>query len=160
MYKLKEKSDRTTKAAREAEEHEKSLAAHFLRTEPLGYDRYRNAYWRFEGDTKLYVQVFASRGPTNHCLDIDPRYLSLYTSRPSGVSSTWRIYASMWELWALVDALDDRGIREQDLKTKLKACFGLSGNTEGFLTTGNQFIGRKVRRTFQRVSRLLNVYIF
>jgi hypothetical protein len=58
----------------------------------------------------------------------------------------------MWEIWALMDALDERGIRERGLKAKLKGHFGLSDNSEGYRTSGNEFIGRKVRRKFGKVS--------
>lgn len=78
----------------------------------------------------------------------------LYASKPSNVHHTWRIYGSMMEIWMLVESLDERGIREKDLKSKLRAKFGMNkgGGGETYQTSGSEYIGRKIRRTFGRVS--------
>ena len=57
----------------------------------------------------------------------------------------------------LIEALDERGIREKELKSKLRARFGFNKNNIGetYQTTGSEFIGRKIRRTFGKVLVLL-----
>ena len=79
----------------------------------------------------------------------------LYASKPSNIQHTWRIYGSMLEIWMLVEALDERGVREKDLKSKLRAQFGMNkggGSGESYSSSGSEYIGRKIRRTFGRVS--------
>jgi len=76
----------------------------------------------------------------------------LYATKPSNVQHTWRIYGSMLEIWMLVEALDERGVREKDLKSKLRAKFGMNkgGASETYQSSGSEYIGRKIRRTFGR----------
>ena len=35
----------------------------------------------------------------------------LYMKKPSKVQNVWRIYGSMLEIWMLLEALDERGVR-------------------------------------------------
>lgn len=151
--------DKIAKESRAAEEHEKALAEYFLRTEPLGHDRYRNAYWCFEGDTKVFVQLHAE----SHCwqeweVEVSNNAKKEYdtlTGKPPGSSSPlWRIYSSMWEIWQLVESLDERGVREKALKSKLKARFRFSETSGGYDRTGSDYIGRKVQRKFGKVIEL------
>ena len=144
--------EKAGKAARELEEHERALMAYFVRTEPLGLDRFYNAYWCFEGDTKIFVQSFSRDEQSDpDTIRADDVCASVGRHPPSAVRSSWRIYASMWEIWALIDALDDRGLREKALKSKLRAKFGFADNSNGYKTCGNEYIGKKVRRKFGKV---------
>ncbi|CAE7720542.1 unnamed protein product, partial [Symbiodinium microadriaticum] len=77
-------------------------------------------------------------------------FAPVYRDPPSATRSSWRIYASMWEIWALIDALDDRGLREKALKSKLRAKFGFADNSNGYRTSGNEYIGKKVKRKFRK----------
>jgi hypothetical protein len=82
----------------------------------------------------------------------------LYASKPSRAQHTWRIYGSMLEIWMLVEALDERGVREKHLKSQLRAQFGMNkggggGGGEVYSSSGSEYIGRKIRRTFGKVRR-------
>lgn len=39
-----------------ASQHERALQEYFVRTVPIGSDRYNNSYWSFTGDNRLFVQ--------------------------------------------------------------------------------------------------------
>lgn len=78
---------------------------------------------------------------------------SLATSRllkvkPSLFCSQWSVYASNSEMWHLCDALDERGERERELKTSLKARFEISEPLQAYQDSGHPYIGRQVLRTF------------
>jgi len=153
VYKLRASMEQASKDARAAAEHEKALVEYFVRTEPIGYDRYNRAYWCFDGDTRVFVQTMLGPDslPSNEKKEDDDPYLSLMRKKPSLKKCSWRMYGSMSEIWALIDALDERGIRERALKSKLRAQFGLSENSaQGvtYKTSGSEFIGKKVQRTF------------
>lgn len=83
-------------------------------------------------------------------------YLFRYTD-------SWGIYSSAAELWQLWDCLDDRGERESALKAALKARFDIQEPAQIYLTSGSEFIGRKVKRVFgKRVSvykLLIPIYV-
>ena len=87
--------------------------------------------------------------------------VQLYEAKPSNTQHIWRIYGSMLEIWMLMEALDERGVRERDLKSKLRAQFGMNKNNgrETYLSTGSEYIGRKIRRTFGKVS-LTSLWIY
>ena len=55
---------------KEAEQAKKLEKALFVRTEPIGQDRYFRQYWCFEGDDRLFIQ--SERGETDaimHAVD-------------------------------------------------------------------------------------------
>jgi hypothetical protein len=134
-------------------EHEKDLAALFVRTEPLGYDRNNVAYYSFEGDRRLWVQILEP-GIEFREAEAHPGISSLLRIRPSTRKFSWKIYTTMPEIWRVIGALDERGVREKELKGKLCATFGLSGKSADgatYQTTGSDYIGGKVRRTFGKV---------
>lgn len=99
---------------------------------------------------------------TSHCTLLSPpgtvsrNNAQLYSSKPSDSQHMWRIYGSMLEIWMLVEALDERGIREKELKSKLRARFGMNkgGSGESYQCSGSEYIGRKIRRMFGKVSNI------
>jgi hypothetical protein len=71
--------------------------------------------------------------------------------RPSTRQFSWKVHLSMPDIWRVIEALDERGVRESELKAKLVALFGLSGKSAdgaAYQTHGSEFIGKKVRRSF------------
>jgi hypothetical protein len=45
------------KEDKQASQHERALQEYFVRTTPIGFDRFRNSYWSFTGDDRLFVQL-------------------------------------------------------------------------------------------------------
>jgi hypothetical protein len=72
----------------------------------------------------------------------------LLKAKPSLFCSQWSVYASNSEMYQLCDALDERGERERELKTSLKARFEISEPLQAYQDSGHPYIGRKVVRTF------------
>lgn len=82
---------------------------------------------------------------------IDSSPLLREANRPSKREYTWSVFRSLSDLWQLVEALDERGLRERSLKNSIKARFDLTGEapTPGvYLTDGSPYLGMKVKRTF------------
>jgi hypothetical protein len=80
-----------------------------------------------------------------------PAIATLLHVRPSTRKFSWRVHPTMPDIWRVIEALDERGVRERELKAKLVALFGLSGKSADgapYQTRGSDFIGRKVRRSF------------
>ena len=87
-------------------------------------------------------------------LSVDQPLCRLIGSRPSARVSRWSVYSSN-ELWALCEALDDRGERERELKAAIRSHFDISEPPVVFLKEGNEYIGKVVLRTFgKKVSSL------
>ena len=80
-------------------------------------------------------------------LSIDQPLCRLIGSRPSARVSRWSVYSAN-ELWALCEALDDRGERERELKAAIRSHFDISEPPVVFLKEGNEYIGKVVLRTF------------
>ena len=82
----------------------------------------------------------------------------LIKSKPYAKTSRWFIYASESELYKLCECLDERGERERALKTALKARFDIKEPTQEYLTTGHDYIGRRVVRDFGKNKVLVYYY--
>lgn len=72
----------------------------------------------------------------------------LKITKPAAQHSRWSVYSSRFAIYKLYDALDTRGEREKKLKSKLKSIFDLNEPPLDFLTTGNELIGRRIRRVY------------
>jgi Williams-Beuren syndrome DDT (WSD), D-TOX E motif len=162
------------KEAEITREHNIALAESFVRTEPLGVDRYFRRYWSFDGDEKLWVEerirVGCEGGVTSaappaaqgksakdqlaeQVRSQDGSICQLENTRPSLWVSKWSLYASVREQWALREALDDRGVREKALKQALVDRFDIEEPPKRpeYLMTGHEFLGRHVLRWFPKV---------
>lgn len=145
-----------------ASKHEKALDDYFVRTEPLGSDRYHRTYWKFMADdNRLFVEckeedeAMKAFGPCppppSSSKALDQIVLNrLFESRPNRYKYRWLVYSTSSELWKLCEALDDRGEREKELKAAIKARFEIEPPAVVYQTSGSEFIGRKVQRTFGR----------
>ena len=164
---------KTAESRKRVIEAQKDLVAKrnrcFIRTEPIGRDRFRNCYWHFDNDTAGRVWTEAdfllksgsTSDPNNSArfvnllknpedvmigaeekeedlLDLegsnDDKFLRFIRQEyhPSGFSATlakrhWGCHASEKALKSLMKDLDGRGIREQELKSKLKETIEESG---------------------------------
>jgi hypothetical protein len=155
------------KDERELFKHEKLLEEFFVRTQPVGVDRFGNHFWRFNvDDHRVFVQL-KSRGlpgstineKTNVLLSAAPPsegsqaeivLNKLFVSRPGDLHYQWRIYSSHTELWRIVSALHEGIDTEKELKRKLIAAYDLSEPAVEYVSEGHEWIGRKVARTFGR----------
>ena len=150
-----------------ASKHEKALEEFFVRTEPLGTDRYGRIYWRFMADeNRLFVETREEDPETRDFGPSPPAVLSseattdqvvlnrLFQSRPNRYKYKWTVYSTPSELWKLCEALDDRGEREKELKAAIKARYEIEAPAVVYQTSGSEFLGRKVKRTFGRKVRL------
>ena len=64
------------------------------------------------------------------------------------------IFASETEVWRLIEALDERGQREKALKTQLKARYPhIKEPQYAYLTEGSEFLGKFVKRNFNKRDR-------
>lgn len=152
---------------KEAFQHEKLLDEFFVRTTPVGVDRFGNHFWRFAvDDHRLFVQLQGRLPPSAESDDKRSLLLSaappsdgahaegvlsrLYASRPGQVAFRWRIYSSQTELWRIVSSLHEGIESEKDLKRKLIAAFDLVEPAVEYVTEGHEWIGRQVTRTFGR----------
>lgn len=156
-YKLLNDLETKAEEDRVANQHERALQEYFVRTSPIGTDRFHNQYWSFVGDERLFVQVreeipAAERTgliPPSHSNSMEGDVLNhLYQSRPNRYRYKWSIYSSMSEYWHLWDALDDRGEREAELKAVIKARFEVEEPPTVYIQVGSEYIGRKVKRSF------------
>ena len=177
VYRLRATMDQTTKEQKTLAEHEKDLATLFVRTEAIGYDRNNCAYYCFASDNRLWVQTVTSgvgleeENETTATTTITTTTApatsisTLLNIRPSTRSLTWCLYPTMPDIWRVIEALDERGIREKELKEKLIARFGLSGKSADgatYQTSGSAYIGSKVRRAFGKVDfsfKFFNLFI-
>lgn len=155
VYEVQYQQDAENKEAAQVQKLEKALAELYVRTEPIGQDRYFRSYWCFEGDDRLFVQ--SERGMTaliksavDNGSDVQkvlddkkkkdsqqPNAISVSgvgdsallktSNHPSRHDYEWSVFRSEAELWQLVDALDERGYRERALKNSIKARFDLQG---------------------------------
>jgi hypothetical protein len=157
---MKASLEQSTREAVAQAEHEKALAEYFIRTEPIGFDRDFNAYWCFENNPRLWVQSFNRSEPTSVCGE------SYLNSKPSLVSCTWAAYENIADVWLLVDALDERGVREKALKSALRIQFSVNTKSIDGVTykvTGSEYLGKSVKRTFRKVTPLFllaHIYIY
>lgn len=147
VYKLQHELEMADREYKQMRQHEKAMAEYFVRTQPLGQDRNGDYYWRFDGDDRMFVehrQRNAPEGTSVKGLDT--------ASFPTNYTSTWSIYGNITELAMLVDALDDRGVRELALKQAIRSNFDMRA-AEGikYETQGSEYIGRKVKRNFGKV---------
>jgi hypothetical protein len=140
---------------KQAVKYEKAMEDYFVRCLPLGQDRNKNLYWRFNAEEKrLFVQIRELKGelkgpvPPSSGKDSDSVLGRLFQSRPSQYRYKWKVFSTPSELWRLCGALDDRVESEKELKAKVKASFELVEPENSYLTTGNEWIGCKVQRVF------------
>jgi hypothetical protein len=181
VYKVQAANEQVAKDNKLNREHEKVLAEYFVRTEPLGKDRHMREYWSFDGDNRLFVETRILIPPTpvpnrsalqspkspksltpsksNGNSEMEIKYRNLCACPPGSYVSKWEIYASVSEITALIDALDERGKREKELKAKLCAHYGLSSTPDAdkviYSYSGSEYIGRKVKRVFGKVYIIL-----
>lgn len=167
-YKALSEIEQKAKEDREAVKYERTLEEYFVRTVPLGYDRFGNGFWHFPADEhRLFVQVKCSPNnsnitsqiasgssalapPTEGMQQHETVLSKLFAARPSNHQYTWRIYASRTELWRLCSALNETIEGEKELKAKLRACFELEEPSVDYVSEGHEWIGRKVQRVFGR----------
>ncbi|KAK1267293.1 hypothetical protein QJS04_geneDACA009058 [Acorus gramineus] len=77
------------------EEHfEREIEKRFVRTSPLGKDKFHNRYWFFRRDGRIFVE--------------------------SSDSKQWGYYSSKEELNSLMGSLNPKGVRERNLKKQLE----------------------------------------
>ncbi len=82
-------------------------------------------------------------------------------NRPSRHRYSWKVLKTENELWSLLEALDERGERERQLKKCIKAKFDLQGEPPvkyTYISEGSEYIGRKVKRTFGKVIYSFNLF--
>eukprot|EP01041_Mallomonas_annulata_P007822 gene7822-15997_t len=173
-YKALADAETEVKEAEATREINKALSELFVRSEPLGEDRTRRRYWSFDGDDRLWVEKrtipgFHHKTPvTSQLTGLDPRILAatstlplntahtqIINRRPSSCQSTWAVYPTLKDIWALTEALDDRGERESVLKKALMNRFVLEEEETGdprpvYLTAGHDWVGRHVLRRFHK----------
>lgn len=157
VYKLLNTMELSSKDLRASREHENMLSEYFIRTEPLGQDRFYRIYWKFRGDSRLFVEsrVFgdvSQKEKGNKCAN------NLFYRKPSGYTSTWRLYGSRTEIYTLISCLDERGKREKELKLNLLSSLNVSeDNVLAYIQKnalqqhGSEYIGRHVNRVFHKV---------
>ena len=203
LYEVQYQLDAENKEAAQTQKLEKTLSELFVRTEPVGYDRYFRSYWCFEGDDRLLVRYV--RGVTddiklavdngsniekvrqdkktkvpniqsikheaedtaseteNEVLELQKKValdaleenpLTSLANRPSNNQYMWACFSSEPEICELVEALDERGVRERALKSSIKARFDLkldetsSSTPTEYLKEGSPYVGKKVKRSF------------
>eukprot|EP00941_MAST-03F_sp_MAST-3F-sp1_P003515 g3515.t1 len=171
------------KEAEEKRIFDNELAKNFVRTEALGRDRDFNCYWRFSRDKsryRIFVQEIrsasrkvlvdaSSKSILKQVCDKDIMNNDLMRTAPDQRKYSWKFYNSEAALEELIASLDDRGVRERDLKGNLKAFLrtqnGESDNSgdeqkmdidkddeesdtldEGWREKGHEWIGKRVRR--------------
>ena len=154
-------------AARESEDARNLTAAMtqlFVRTEPLGTDRFGRYFWNFDGDHRLWVETREQVGSTGETprYDADDVVNTLVVTRPSRWTSSWKIYGSSRELSELYEALDDRGERERALRAALQQRFDIQEPKEKdkdkdadnavFQVEGSEYLNRMVLRRFAKVT--------
>ena len=161
-------------AAKEAElEKRTSLALeeYFVRSEPLGMDRHYRRYWKLRGDNRLWVETRdeavggdGQRATPGSALFKGASEQLLWRTRPSSWRPRWSVYETPGDIWALKEALDDRGERERALKKAVESRFDLEaceaqaqGQEEQPLyeRQGSEHLGKLVIRNFHRVRVLL-----
>ncbi|KAM7513937.1 hypothetical protein LguiA_003520 [Lonicera macranthoides] len=76
---------------------EREMEKRFIRTNPLGKDRYYNRYWFFRRDARIFVE--------------------------SSDSAQWGYYNTKEELDALMGSLNRKGERERALQKQLQKCY-------------------------------------
>ena len=90
-----------------ASQHEKALQEYFVRTTPIGTDRYYNTYWSFAGDDRLFVQSreLLTEAELEHCPmppqsgpECDPTLSRLFSSRPN----RYVCYGSLYMMYAYI----------------------------------------------------------
>jgi hypothetical protein len=157
-YKVQKNIAEKSEEEQRNQEHEKALEEYKIGSTSLGMDRDFRTYWMFTSDDRLFVQqrVVGSdktvlseeeESVIKSLIAVNPHLERLYNSRPNKYKYIWGSY-SVRELWDLCEALDERGIRERELKNIIKAKFNLTEPPIVYLTTGSQYIGRQVKRTF------------
>lgn len=105
-------------------------------------------------DLPDFIITAAGEGAVGVDLKRDQPLCRLIGSRPSARMSKWSVYSAN-ELYALCEALDDRGERERDLKAALRSHFDISEPPVVFLKEGSEYIGQSVLRTFGKKVRAL-----
>ncbi len=83
----------------------------------------------------------------------DPTLKVLFNSRPfvsKEEKETWLIYASEPEIYYLWEALDDRGIRERELRQKIRSAFDYTFDPPTVYTTEHRWIGRQIQRVYKK----------
>ena len=105
-------------------------------------------------DLPDFIIAAAGEGAVGVDLKKDQPLCRLIGSRPSARICKWSVYSAN-ELYALCEALDDRGERERDLKAALRSHFDISEPPVVFLKEGSEYIGQSVLRTFGKKVRAL-----
>eukprot|EP00607_Mallomonas_marina_P007746 CAMPEP_0182416520 /NCGR_PEP_ID=MMETSP1167-20130531/823_1 /TAXON_ID=2988 /ORGANISM="Mallomonas Sp, Strain CCMP3275" /LENGTH=632 /DNA_ID=CAMNT_0024589349 /DNA_START=132 /DNA_END=2030 /DNA_ORIENTATION=- len=86
-------------------------------------------------------------------LELDNSQKQLVSTRPSRHPTYWRCFSRYRDVWSLVEALDNRGERERELKKRILKRVSLDvepAESEGYLTEGHVFLGRRVLRKFNK----------
>jgi hypothetical protein len=147
------------------QKHEQALQEFFVRTEPLGFDRNRRLYWQFTGDAgRLFVETkqqipeeeyhglrpppLLAQNPSTLEEEENKMLNVLFQSRPHRFRSIWHVYSTPTELYRLWYSLDERGEREKELKELIASRYELEEPKQEYSTTGSEYIGRQVTRTF------------
>ena len=172
-YQMLHELDEKTESDKNESEMQRALNEYTIRTEPLGYDKFRNEYWAFNGDeNRLYVktsgkakdffwkpQAQANILPKTNApvgaeivlFERDEATKVLCNKRPYKKEGdcVWKIYGSPRDIYYLWAALDDRGINERDLKNKIRSRFDLSEPPTEY-QTDHEWVGRKVTHILQK----------
>lgn len=122
---LEAEAQREDEASARKRKFNDTIRSSFVRTEPLGRDRYQCRYWFLRGDTqRLYVEV-PSETPAlaSNAASSTNGLQRVRNGAGGGAASEWFCYSSEAEVVALMDALDTRIPREALLKTALSDHF-------------------------------------
>ena len=100
-----------------------------FRVKPLGFDRFYNRYWLFRGQAGVFVE----KGKSRLIIDLftffirpgwmdfdDSSFIINDKTLPKNESNQWLIYDDRSSIDQLMNALNNRGIREHHLLTNLK----------------------------------------
>jgi hypothetical protein len=175
VAKMLEDIKESDRKALKEREHEKALEEIFVRGLPLGQDRHMRYYWAFDGDSRIFVESVAVKptvgggrgrgkgsprggrstsprgGSSGTAVDVTKESAAvqkLMDTAPSRMQSSWSVYSSETEQYHLWRALDERGEREKALKSTIKAHYNITPPDLEYHSTGHEWIGREVRRTF------------
>eukprot|EP00026_Physarum_polycephalum_P001657 Phypoly_transcript_01659.p1 GENE.Phypoly_transcript_01659~~Phypoly_transcript_01659.p1 ORF type:complete len:665 (-),score=123.41 Phypoly_transcript_01659:37-2031(-) len=110
--------EKNTEVMREAQKQarrEEALDKHNIRLISIGQDRYHNRYWYWNAlHGRLFVEQMNSNTSSNgHSTN------SHSTNSTNTSNTTWGYYQTKSELDALLEFLDERGIRELSLRAAL-----------------------------------------
>jgi bromodomain adjacent to zinc finger domain protein 1A len=117
--------EKNTESIREAQKQarrEEALDKHSIRLISIGQDRFHNRYWYWNAlHGRLFVERPASTPDTSangHSTN-SKNSTNSHSTNATNTTTTWGYYQTKSELDALLEFLDERGIRELSLRAAL-----------------------------------------